>query len=415
MRYTDLIIDFNNDQNVLHLREFYATKSFPEILGVCRRELSHSSFLAWLFSSAESHALGIQPVVQLLELYIKNAQEQKKVDSEVMEKLQCSILTRQVELLNTFVATEEQVEAGGKKGRADITILCDIRVEKDSRLSKLRIVIENKVCSIEHDNQTRTYYQHFQNLQKENEHTLYVFLSPSTQVTRPECEQFVSITYQDLLDYVLTPLTKLSNISVRTKFIMEEYMNSLSVTSEETPLALSQEEKELLCLFWESHNKLIMAAITAFAETTDDSSVKEACTIISSINSKRDRDKSRYEYNGKVYSRKTELVRKIVSDYVESQKGSNLSLNQVKDYFKFQSSMDNIFMDYTDYLSQLKERKGKGVGFFGNKEDIFKILLEDGTSFIITNNWPLAVNGKEGEFKRLLARLEELGIFVEQV
>lgn len=415
MRYTDAIIDFNNDSNVQRLREFYNTKSFPEILGVCRKELSHSSFLAWLFSSGESHMFGTYPVMQLLELYTKNAQEQKKVDSQVMAKLQSSILTRQLELLSASVNKEEYIEADGKKGRADITILCDVRVEKDSRLSKLRIVVENKVYSSEHDKQTKKYYRHYQNLQKEDEHTLYVFLSPSAQTASPECEQFVSITYQDLLDYILAPLTKLSNTSVRTKFIMEEYMNSLSVTSDETPLALSQEEKELLSLFWESHNKLIMAAITAFAETTDDSSVKEACNIISLTNNKRDRDKSRYEYNGKVYSTKTELVRNVVSDYVESQKGSNLSLDGVKDYFKFQSSMDTIFMDYAEYLNLLKERKEKGVGFFGNKESVFKISLEDGSSFIITNNWPLTINGRDGEFKKLLVRLKEQGIFVAQV
>ena len=127
MRPVDAIIDFNNDPNVQKLREFYNTKTFPEILGVSRRELSHSSFLAWLFSSAESHMFGTRPVVQLLELFVKSALEQHRGDAKVLGKLTYPILTRQIELYSTVVSTEEYVEADGKRGRADIVVSCEAR------------------------------------------------------------------------------------------------------------------------------------------------------------------------------------------------------------------------------------------------------------------------------------------------
>lgn len=416
MNYVDAIIEFNNDPNVRKLREFYSSKSFPEILGVSRRELSHSAFLAWLFSSAENHMFGIQPVMQLLELYVKKALEQQKMRSDAAQKLLNPILTRQIDLLSSSVVTEEYVEIAKKRGRADIVISCDMRIGKENRVHKLRIVVENKVYSTEHDNQTEIYYEYYSKCRKSGESTLYIYLSPSSHPANPECSHFVCIAYQDILDSILTPLTNYSNISPRTRFIMEEYINCLSATSDDGQLALSQEEKELLSSFWESHNSLIMAAIAAFADAADDPSIKEASKVIATVNGRRDRDHSKYKYKGKVYSKKTDLVRTVVSDYVESCKGTGLTLKDVKDYFHFQASMDNVFMGYDEYLDNLRNRdSGKWVGFFGNREDIFRVSLEDDTAFVISNNWPLTVNGKEGEFKKLLRRLAAKGIIVEQV
>ena len=72
------IIDFNNDPEVQQLQSFYYNQTVPDILGVSRNETSHSTFLAWLFNPTANHGLGAQPLVQLLELYLKCYQEQEK-------------------------------------------------------------------------------------------------------------------------------------------------------------------------------------------------------------------------------------------------------------------------------------------------------------------------------------------------
>ena len=46
----DDIIKFKNDPDFQKLENFYYSKSFSEILGVSRREISHSGFLAWLLN-----------------------------------------------------------------------------------------------------------------------------------------------------------------------------------------------------------------------------------------------------------------------------------------------------------------------------------------------------------------------------
>ncbi|MGZ8548278.1 MAG: hypothetical protein ACXW33_06735, partial [Sulfuricurvum sp.] len=49
------IAGFKNDPDVLSLSRYYQAKSFSEILGVSRKELPHSRFIAWLLDANESH------------------------------------------------------------------------------------------------------------------------------------------------------------------------------------------------------------------------------------------------------------------------------------------------------------------------------------------------------------------------
>ena len=110
---------------------------------------------------------------------------------------------------------------------------------------------------------------------------MYVFLTPPTVASEAECEQFVHITYQDLLDHIFEPLRRQPDINQRTKFILDEYINSLSIPShtveenssthiQTSILAIGMEEKELLQSFWEKHNRLIIAALNAMSGDNDE-------------------------------------------------------------------------------------------------------------------------------------------------
>ena len=60
------IIKFKNDVDSQRLDSYYSTKSYSEILGVSRRELSHSNFIAWLLNDQESHNLSSYPIKKFL-------------------------------------------------------------------------------------------------------------------------------------------------------------------------------------------------------------------------------------------------------------------------------------------------------------------------------------------------------------
>ena len=64
------IIKFKNDVGSQHLDKYYSTKSYSEILGVSRKELSHSHFLAWLLNNQESHNLSSYPIKKFLEILV---------------------------------------------------------------------------------------------------------------------------------------------------------------------------------------------------------------------------------------------------------------------------------------------------------------------------------------------------------
>ncbi len=64
----DEIINFKNDSDFQKLEKFYYSKSFSEILGVSRREMSHSSFISWLLNKSESHNLGDFTIKKFLDI-----------------------------------------------------------------------------------------------------------------------------------------------------------------------------------------------------------------------------------------------------------------------------------------------------------------------------------------------------------
>lgn len=318
----DAIIAFNNDPEVQQLQSYYYNQTLPEVFGVSRREMSHSSLLAWLFTPSANHGLGAQPLVQLMELYLKCYREEHK--TSLPEELQSAILTRSVNIISANATTEEYVSTSKAKGRVDILIQCDVYIP-DSTISRLRVVIENKVYSNEHDGQTQTYFEHYERLKAEDgkEQCMYIYLTPPSIETPADCEAFVHITYQDLLDHVLERLVSRSDISERTKFILDEYICCLSIPAYEADnenktnfktsiLAIGMKENELLERFWEKHNRLITMALNAKYFNGD----KDAGELLKRVNN-NSRDFSKYAINNSGHYCKNRMVEAAIMLYLD--------------------------------------------------------------------------------------------------
>lgn len=323
----DAIIAFNNDPDVHRLRNIYYNQNVTEIFAVSRRELSHSSFLAWLFTKSANHMLGNIPIIQFLELYLLKSRNSFK--KNITESLYTAIITRNIQILDSVANTEEAVTATEAKGRADIVIDCDVFLSKE-KLNRLKIVIENKVYSTEHSHQTKTYYEHYERVKEPGEEVLYIYLTPPAISSDAECPSFVHITYQDLLDHVLYPLVQNPDINQRTLFILNEYINCLSVPSDVVDeknnsriqtsiLAIGMEEKDLLQSFWETHNKLIMASINAYAISSGD---EEAQKLTEKLNK---RDMSKYTVNGVGRYGKNRMVEAVVKQYLENNQDTTIA------------------------------------------------------------------------------------------
>ena len=352
----DAIIKFNNDPEVQKLASFYSNQSVPEIFGVSRREVSHSAFLSWLFTTNANHGLGEKPLMQLLELYLKCCRDQNKVstNSVQLEQIQTAILTRNISILSTDVHTEEAVATDKAKGRADIVIACDVHIP-DNTVKKISIIIENKIYSKENKEQTQIYFNYHQGKKLEEEVCLYVYLTPPANKDA-KCPAFVHLTYQDLLDSILEPLLVQSNLSDRTKFILTEYINNLSIPSDyideknitkkaRTIMAINTKERELLQSFWDKHLDLFITALTSIA-TDENSSVedrKAASDIVKKVQKINNRkDYSKYSINGTGCYGKGVIPAETIRTYINDHQ--NISYEELVNLFpdKLQGSFGVI-------------------------------------------------------------------------
>ena len=134
--------------------------------------------------------------------------------------------------------------------------------------------------------------------------------------------------------------------------------------------------------------------------TSTDSQTKDEYQV-------RNRDNSNYEFNGKIYTKKVDLVRALVLHHLEQH--PDLTHEQLKQDFSCQKNMDVMFMSYEMYLS-IKAEKGV-VYFYGGKTMEDTIALKD-ANILISSNWPSTVNGKPSVFNKLLEQVAKLGYIV---
>jgi hypothetical protein len=213
---------------------------------------------------------------------------------------------------------------------------------KDSDYT-LKLIIENKVDSTETENekgisQTQKYYDHFEKPKptrknskkyiKNNEINLYVYLTaiPSivlNQLREPlsGCKDFIQINYQDLLDNLFEPILDMDNILERTRFMVGEYIQSLShhaikgevkdekrksTVKQALIMALGKEERELLSSFWREHEKLILTALYALStHGSKDEKISDTRHKLQAVSSPNSKDRSKYslKYEGELFKK----------------------------------------------------------------------------------------------------------------
>jgi len=335
---------FYRDKNVEALRELYSEGSFPEILSVGRKELCHSSFLGWLFDMNASHRLKEYPFLQLLKLLIKRGRQQGV--SNVLSNNVSYVFNESVE----FYAIEVKREVTSKGGRTDIEINCDAKFGKTTK--KIMVVIENKVYTDEHDDQTEKYFKEYT---QSSDDVVFVFLTPKSSddinvLNSPscKCEHFVEINYQDLLDEVIEPSLKKTSTD-RGKFIIREYIRCLGMPISDvdtkqrrkrTIMATSKEVSEMLSEFWGKNESLIIAAMSTIAEDLNqEPELRDKVNALLKVQSTVGKDKTHYFFNNNEFKGKNAILTGVLT-YLITKKMSPVKIN-------------------TDWERFLKKQKGK--------------------------------------------------------
>lgn len=384
------IIQFNNDVNVQKLANLYNSKSYSEIIGVSRKELAHSNFIGWLLAENESHALNQLPIQKFLELLVIHAKEvQLKNNKELFD----AIIVSDYELSNVEVQTEIGI---GNMGRVDILIKS--KIAYSGELRDLTIVIENKVGTLEHSDQTTKYFNYFNLNRTSKEIVLYVYLTPISglelsELKEPECscKEFIQINYQALADYLLDPIIR-KDIPITTKAIITEYLQSLSqptLDREEDEykqgliMALGTDERSLLTKFWEKNQKLILAALYAISsdpEQEEETRASATSAIDKLANSGKDRSLYSISFNGVLEAEKI--------------KKSDIGFSTVSILEKYNLINDSIIkflrMDRTSNFQLLKKleevtENEKKYGKYRVNAD--PELFYNGIGYFVARNW----------------------------
>ena len=292
-----LLLDYNSNPDTQSIRNYYSNKSFFEVISKTRDEGTHSAFLAWLLKGEEITSKQDKPLMLFLDLLINNSEG---IDTPLQrdEVLKATILSRTLELNNIKTYTEKTVKDVStipSRDRLDIFLTASMNEPVNGK-TKLRIVIENKVFSDENKakmdelnkvtkdsdvdksfnkaaykklSQTQRYYSAVMEHPKDEKYqdetfTIFVYLYPFLKhQNSPLDEHFIPVSYQDILDYVLEPLTGNSGMNKAAETYIREYIKALTVPSisdmdnEMTVLAVDKNEKEKLEKFWNDYKDII--------------------------------------------------------------------------------------------------------------------------------------------------------------
>lgn len=378
------------------LKRLYTTKSFPEILNVDRRELSHSAFLAWLFNKDESHGQGGFPLLQLLKILVRRDFAQgilrHKHNSTCLSSIAAMVVNEDVQIDKTVITVEKPLKTEKAKGRMDIVMDCHCLVGGVEK--NLHIILENKVYSNEHDHQTGRYYSHYEKiLDTTNDYYFFVFLtslqnSTLNNIPEPLCDnkEFIQINYQDIMDEILEPILQ-RPVLERTRFIIEEYIQSLTMPAIEennhrikpnTIMATSSKTSEMLTSFWTNNSELLQAIMcNIMNDDSQDADLKESAQHFYDVLSKREKDKTHYRFDGKPYNGKFALIKAVVSQLLKQNDGKSSEISSAFKHVLLEFEKEkNINLRY-DKLKKLLDGNGIIMTCPAPKELYKKVPLTD--------------------------------------
>lgn len=260
--------NFDKQRCVKFLKNRYQTKSMMEIVGVHRDENKHSDFLAWLFDSSSDHQLGLSPAENLIEL-IKNNDQHLPIIADKITK-----------------CTAKREVAGKDRDRVDIIL------EIEAEQKKIRVVFENKVNAPETIDkkdigQTQRYHDEYE--QKNDEFKNVYIYNRCDKSQLPQCEEFICITYQDIVDNIIEPLLQLHNLNPRTEFILKDYILTLEKPVnvekqiDKIIMAMGKELKENLKKFLDKNFDLFATAIETATVANNDLEKKQIYEELASV------------------------------------------------------------------------------------------------------------------------------------
>lgn len=194
-----------------------------EILGIARKEIFVSKFLAWLLNPTAQHSFGSH----FLKGFIGKALRLDKTKQNELSSVKLIVM----DLDEAEVTSEGWL---GDNSRPDIII--------DDVSNGFLCIIENKVGANESDWQTEKYYEHSFSRYPVQQYPFRIFIYLTPYEAPPKSEHFIAMSYQNVLT-VLDSLQKDSRITKSEKFLLMQFKENLrrSIVMDKETLELAQE------------------------------------------------------------------------------------------------------------------------------------------------------------------------------
>ena len=270
-------LDLTHDTDYIDLYKYYSKETIFDIMGVSRKENPHSSFIRWMLGSGDSYGVGDLPFRKFIEtvLLIKDkyyddaANANRWMDGANIFNPNNDLLKQNEGILEALKYGRYGIQALDianelvldNARRADIFAMATLNIADRNEALYLLVLIENKVRSQEHDNQTEEYVkglaydkasfrkamkklmgERAKLINKDNCLKLFVYLNAATneevkqaigKTEKKEKEadilpmsgDYISLTYQNLMDGVIEPLCSLANDEAKGR--LEEYIRCL--------------------------------------------------------------------------------------------------------------------------------------------------------------------------------------------
>ena len=304
--YLDQIIEFNSDKALIAMRERYNEPSFFEIISKQRSETTFSAFLKWLFQGNSTMFGHNAPIMMLLDTLVRRSGEHKGTVKLIDDDLKKNIVTRKMKMMSLKAETEKAISelaemtmyrgffdtsdmrkiVTGCQDRVDLYIEGDAVIDDEKK--KIQIIIENKIDSKEGGvkvnkkfdlddyvkaSQTKRYYMG-SHCEYEGVYQIYVYLTPQLASSSDNIdEHFIRLSYQDILDDIITPLLNSSSLPARSRFFLEEFSNELTFPSIEgssvhTSIAKGTDFSQKVTKLWdEKYKDIVTDSVIATSQT----------------------------------------------------------------------------------------------------------------------------------------------------
>lgn len=362
------ILAIENSKSYIAYNDYHKGNIFS-ITKTSRLEHTHSNFIAWLFDSKNN---GTYPAWKFLNML------SVLKDNSINQNARCNYLYfEENDILDALSETEVSFKQGSRSRFVDIVV----EVRTKDRI--IPIIIENKVDSSEHDEQTKAYFEWGEKKYSDKNiyrDALYVFLFPDQKNLKAETQEYLNVTYQDLVDYVIEPTLWSTDIE-KNKTIINMYLQCLSYQVENEKggysMALSSEERKILDNFIKENKNLLCAVINELSDDDVDPKVKDAMT--NSV-----RDYSKYCLDNKDGLGKSGLVLAVVQKWVSENSPADFAALEAQFPAKLEGSKGVVRL-LQNISDNDKGYNGKQKRYFLETKDL--IQLPSGETAAVSTEW----------------------------